>query len=167
MPTFAEQNELSAPQQILQQPVFGKETRLIFNRKNTVAVYMEIKVTATPGDDFIFCFLSEKINQQSEKDHWSTDPPHHLFICLCIRYLLVLLGRKANSCPCSTPESHRRHVHFVAERAKKGPTLSMPICFQKTPVLWETNLSRSISPRYRLSWQKSSAQTMEVLRQLF
>lgn len=69
MPTFAEQNELSAPQQILQQPVFGKEMRLIFNRKNTVAVYMEIKVTATPGDFFIFCFLSEKINQQSEKDH--------------------------------------------------------------------------------------------------
>lgn len=69
MPMFAEQNELSGPQQILQQPVFRKEIHCIFNRKNTVTVYMEIKVTATQRHTFIFCFRSEKINQQSEKDH--------------------------------------------------------------------------------------------------
>lgn len=68
MPTFAEQNELSGPRQILQQPVFGKEIHRIFNRKNITAVYMEIKVTATQGDVFVFSFLSGKINHQSEKD---------------------------------------------------------------------------------------------------
>lgn len=74
MPTFAEQNELSGPQQILQQPVFGKEIRCIFNRKNIVTVYTEIKVTVTQGDFFIFCFLSEKIDQNLKK---ITDPPVH------------------------------------------------------------------------------------------
>jgi len=69
MPTFAEQNELFGPQQILQQPVFEKEIHCISNRKSIVTVYMEIKVTATQGDFFIFCFVSEKTNQQPEKDH--------------------------------------------------------------------------------------------------
>lgn len=67
---FAEQNELSGPQQTLQQPVFGKEINCtFFNRKNTVSVDLEIKATATQGDVFIFWFQSEKINEQSEKDH--------------------------------------------------------------------------------------------------
>lgn len=56
MPVFAEQNELSGPQQILQQPVFGREINCLFNRKNVVTVYTVIKVTATqrPLPSFVF-----------------------------------------------------------------------------------------------------------------
>lgn len=60
MPTFAEQNELSGPQQIPQQPVFGKEIHCIFNRKNIVTVYREIKATATQGNFFHLLFSIRK-----------------------------------------------------------------------------------------------------------
>lgn len=76
-----EQNELSGPQQILQQPVFGKGIHCVFSRKNPhyiVTVYMKIKVTAIQEDFFTSCFLSEKINQQSEEDHRSITSPLHL-----------------------------------------------------------------------------------------
>lgn len=65
-PAFAEQNELSGPQQILQQPVFGKEINCLFNRKSIATVYMEKSYSET---FVIFCFLSEKINLQPENNH--------------------------------------------------------------------------------------------------
>lgn len=74
-PAFAEQNELSGPQQILQQPVFGKEINCLFNRKSIAIVYMEIKVTATqrPLSSFVFY---QKRSMCSLKT--ITDPPIHL-----------------------------------------------------------------------------------------
>lgn len=60
MPVFAEQSELSGPQQILQQPVFGREINCLFNGKNIVTVYMVIKVTATQRPLPCFAFYQEK-----------------------------------------------------------------------------------------------------------
>lgn len=73
MPAFAEQNELSGPRQILQQPVFGREINRLFNSKKHCYCLHVNKSNSYLETFAIFCFLSEKINLQSENNHWSTN----------------------------------------------------------------------------------------------
>lgn len=55
-----------------------KEFVFLAEKTHIVTVYMKIKVTAIQEDIFTSRFLSEKINQQSEKDHGSITSPLHL-----------------------------------------------------------------------------------------
>lgn len=59
-PVFAEQSELSGPQQILQQPVFGREINCLFNGKKHCYCLHGNKSNSYSETFAMFCFLSEK-----------------------------------------------------------------------------------------------------------